>query len=270
MSLSVAIFFAIMAGIIEMLGRFAEGLTRKTPHDLIFNWRFAGIIAILTGVSTWLIYIIMENKIKYDIVIKFYASKQSKYILISGGIAGIIGALSSIYRDFIVSILNFSVGASMIGLAILVTLLISLKIDKRYNESIVMESNYHNQILFKSLKISLQMTFFVMFLAIIILMLFWLELGFDLRVSILILALMTCLMFMCGPHTQYVLLRLFLAHSRCAPLRLVQFLDFCSNRILLRNVGSGYLFIHRLLLEYFAALSKEDMKRLAGRMKRVT
>jgi hypothetical protein len=32
------------------------------------------------------------------------------------------------------------------------------------------------------------------------------------------------------------------------------FLDFAADRILLRKVGGGYIFIHRLLMEYFAEL----------------
>ncbi len=31
-----------------------------------------------------------------------------------------------------------------------------------------------------------------------------------------------------------------------------RFLDYCHERILLRKVGGGYIFVHRLLQEYFA------------------
>lgn len=37
------------------------------------------------------------------------------------------------------------------------------------------------------------------------------------------------------------------------PWRYVDFLDFAAQRILLRKVGGGYIFIHRMLLDYFAA-----------------
>jgi hypothetical protein len=40
-------------------------------------------------------------------------------------------------------------------------------------------------------------------------------------------------------------------------------LDYCADLIFLRKVG-GYIFIHRLLLEHFAALTEADIKRLAG------
>jgi len=33
-----------------------------------------------------------------------------------------------------------------------------------------------------------------------------------------------------------------------------RFLDYASSRILLRKVGGGYIFVHRLLLDYFANL----------------
>jgi hypothetical protein len=37
----------------------------------------------------------------------------------------------------------------------------------------------------------------------------------------------------------------------------VDFLDYAAERIFLRKVGGGYIFIHRLLQEYFAARYKE-------------
>jgi hypothetical protein len=36
------------------------------------------------------------------------------------------------------------------------------------------------------------------------------------------------------------------------PWGLVRFLDYAAERVLLRKVGGGYIFVHRLLLEYFA------------------
>jgi hypothetical protein len=38
------------------------------------------------------------------------------------------------------------------------------------------------------------------------------------------------------------------------PPRFVRFLDYAAERIFLRKVGGGYIFVHRLLLEYFASL----------------
>jgi hypothetical protein len=52
---------------------------------------------------------------------------------------------------------------------------------------------------------------------------------------------------------QHLLLRALLWWNNCAPWHYVRFLDYAAERILLRKVGGGYLFVHRLLLEYFAA-----------------
>jgi hypothetical protein len=49
-------------------------------------------------------------------------------------------------------------------------------------------------------------------------------------------------------------LRLILWRSGYIPLNLINFLDQCSRLILLKKVGGGYIFIHRMLLEYFADL----------------
>jgi hypothetical protein len=48
-----------------------------------------------------------------------------------------------------------------------------------------------------------------------------------------------------------------------APLNYARFLDYCTDRIFLRKGGGGYIFIHRLLLEHFAALTEADIQRLA-------
>jgi DNA polymerase III delta prime subunit len=53
-------------------------------------------------------------------------------------------------------------------------------------------------------------------------------------------------------------LRLVLALSNHAPLNYVPFLDHAAERILLRKVGGGYIFVHRMLLEYFASLEEEQ------------
>ncbi len=53
---------------------------------------------------------------------------------------------------------------------------------------------------------------------------------------------------------KHVLLRLFLWRMRCIPWHYSRFLDYAAERILLRKVGGGYIFVHRLLLEYFASL----------------
>ncbi|NTV62606.1 MAG: hypothetical protein HGA65_03585, partial [Oscillochloris sp.] len=51
---------------------------------------------------------------------------------------------------------------------------------------------------------------------------------------------------------QHVVLRWVLSYTGAAPWAYADFLDYCVERVLLRRVGGGYIFIHRTLLEYFA------------------
>jgi hypothetical protein len=55
-------------------------------------------------------------------------------------------------------------------------------------------------------------------------------------------------------------LRLTLRRSGYTPRKFVKFLDHCSKLILLKKVGGGYIFIHRMLLEYFADLTPESIR----------
>jgi hypothetical protein len=57
---------------------------------------------------------------------------------------------------------------------------------------------------------------------------------------------------------QHLVLRLGLWYQGSIPWRYVDFLDYAAERLFLRKVGGGYLFIHRLLQEYFAALYHPD------------
>jgi serine/threonine protein kinase len=49
-------------------------------------------------------------------------------------------------------------------------------------------------------------------------------------------------------------IRFLLWRAGAIPWRYPHFLDYAAERILLRKVGGGYIFVHRLLLEYFASL----------------
>ncbi len=53
---------------------------------------------------------------------------------------------------------------------------------------------------------------------------------------------------------QHLMLRLVLVRHDYAPWHYVAFLDYAAERIFLRKVGGGYIFIHRLLQDHFAAL----------------
>jgi hypothetical protein len=49
-------------------------------------------------------------------------------------------------------------------------------------------------------------------------------------------------------------LRFMLWADGAIPMNIVNFLDHAVERIFLRKVGGGYIFIHRTLMEYFANL----------------
>ena len=54
---------------------------------------------------------------------------------------------------------------------------------------------------------------------------------------------------------QHYTLRFLLRVNQFLPFRLIPFLNYCVDRIFLRRVGGGYIFIHRLLMEHFAAMN---------------
>jgi hypothetical protein len=54
---------------------------------------------------------------------------------------------------------------------------------------------------------------------------------------------------------KHYVLRLVLWLSGSTPFKFVKFLDHCARLILLKKVGGGYIFIHRMLLDYFAEMS---------------
>lgn len=58
---------------------------------------------------------------------------------------------------------------------------------------------------------------------------------------------------------QHWTLHLLLWHAGSIPWSYPRFLDYAVERILLRKVGGGYIFIHQELLEYFASLSKNSL-----------
>ncbi len=57
---------------------------------------------------------------------------------------------------------------------------------------------------------------------------------------------------------KHLALRLLLVRSGSIPWNYVKFLVYAAESILLRKVGGGYTFIHRMLLEYFAARYDES------------
>jgi hypothetical protein len=74
----------------------------------------------------------------------------------------------------------------------------------------------------------------------------------------LIFGLVGGLIFGGDAFIQHFTLRFILWRTGQLPWRLVPFLDYCVERIFLRRAGGGYIFVHRLLLEYFANLEVEQ------------
>ncbi len=60
---------------------------------------------------------------------------------------------------------------------------------------------------------------------------------------------------------QHLTLRLILWRVGYMPFNYARFLDYCHKRILLRKIGGGYIFLHRLLQEYFASLDTSPPSR---------
>jgi hypothetical protein len=54
------------------------------------------------------------------------------------------------------------------------------------------------------------------------------------------------------------------------PWNYPRFLDYAAERILLRKVGGGYIFVHRLLLEYFVSLETPSPQDAATKHKQQT
>ena len=56
---------------------------------------------------------------------------------------------------------------------------------------------------------------------------------------------------------QHYNLRFIISFNNFLPWRPIPFLDYCVDRIFLRRVGGGYIFVHRLLMEHFANMYLE-------------
>ena len=74
----------------------------------------------------------------------------------------------------------------------------------------------------------------------------------------LVFGLSVWLVFGGSAFIQHFVLRFILWRRQRIPWQLARFLDYAAERIILRKVGGGYIFIHRLLLDYFASLETEQ------------
>ncbi len=64
-------------------------------------------------------------------------------------------------------------------------------------------------------------------------------------------------------------LRFWLWQAKCLPWNLVLFLDEAAERLLLRKVGNSYIFVHQLLLDYFATLDESLFSKDTGTKRNV-
>jgi DNA polymerase III delta prime subunit len=64
---------------------------------------------------------------------------------------------------------------------------------------------------------------------------------------------------------QHYILRFWLWRADSLPWNLITFLDEAAERLLLRKVGGSYIFVHRLLLDYFASFAPQAAYRQASR-----
>lgn len=67
-----------------------------------------------------------------------------------------------------------------------------------------------------------------------------------------------------GLHTaRHYTLRIIFYLNGMLPLNLEKFLDCCDQHMLLRKVGTGYIFVHDIVQSYISGLNKEDIDDLA-------
>ncbi|MFQ5419846.1 MAG: NACHT domain-containing protein, partial [Anaerolineae bacterium] len=66
---------------------------------------------------------------------------------------------------------------------------------------------------------------------------------------------------------KHLSLRLILVRNGRIPFRTAQFLDYATERILMRHVGGGFIFIHRLLADYFAGRAADQSEQREGKTK---
>jgi hypothetical protein len=61
---------------------------------------------------------------------------------------------------------------------------------------------------------------------------------------------------------QHYTLRFILWWKGYAPWRYIRFLDHAADRIFLQRVGGGYIFVHRMMQDYFASLREDQLRKI--------
>lgn len=65
-----------------------------------------------------------------------------------------------------------------------------------------------------------------------------------------------------GTVSKHCILRLALWRQGMIPWNYARFLDYAATLIFLRKVGGGYIFVHRLIMEHFAALDEKEIAQI--------
>lgn len=181
--------------------------------------------------------------------------------LITGSIAGLIvmpnvGLISVIEISLIVSLINsLSLGPSF---GLLFGIFYGL--IGGFKGPTIQNSKTPNQGIWKSIKNSLIIGLvFSLILSLLVGSAYgsilWLDNGLTLVVSsVPIYVILGGLISGGSACFRHFTLRLMLYHMKYIPWNYARFLDYAAERLFLRKVGGGYIFIHRMLLEHFARM----------------
>jgi len=85
-------------------------------------------------------------------------------------------------------------------------------------------------------------------------------------IAVIVIALLVALLGGGLACLRHGILRLLLWRIRALPPNAPHFLDYAAERILLRKIGGGYIFLHPLLLNYFASLPSQPPRRRTTRL----
>ncbi|MDD5320453.1 MAG: TIR domain-containing protein [Methylococcales bacterium] len=253
------LIFGLIFGLKDLL---IFGLIGGLKDSLIFGLIVGLITALITGIGIGTL-----NSIKTVETLswswKSFFGKSLRPLIISGPIGMIIGLMIGVVKDLLHPGLNFAMRSGLIWLIVgltggifywLIGGFIAVFTDKIREDKAL-----PNQ----GITLTIKNGILVMIIPVLI---FGLILGLtgNLKSGLifaLIVGLIGGLNRGLGAVIKHYALRLALWLSGKTPFRFIPFLDYCAKLILLKKVGGGYIFIHRMLLEYFAKLGDQRDQR---------
>jgi hypothetical protein len=205
-----------------------------------------------------------DNKIQPAEVITWLwkkARERLSFVLVVALVAGLVGALVvGLAVGLAVDLLYGLIGALVSGLffGLFYGLFVGLVVGlvgglsmKQLTERVHLSPN---EGIWRSVKNGLRFTLFVgLFIGLFIRLVDGLFYGLFYG---LFVGLSFGLFYGLSAFVQHFVLRIFLWRTNGLPWNLIPFLDEAAERLFLRKVGGSYIFVHRLLLEYFATLDK--------------